>query len=89
MNLYRITLQGMNSSIAGNVAHGIPYVVADNPTEAYNKVRQYLNEKDYGFPSDRVLKSIELLASDDIYSGCTVQLFFVDKESPRGEGEMR
>ena len=75
MNLYRVTLQGMNSSIAGNVAHGIPYVVADNPTEAYNKVRQYLDEKDYGFPSDRVLKSVELLASDDIYSGCTVQLF--------------
>lgn len=75
MNLYRVTLQGMNSSIAGSIAHGVSYVAALDPTEAYNKVRKYLDEKDYGFSSDRVLKSIELLASNDIYSGCTMMLF--------------
>lgn len=49
-------------------------VVAHNADEAYLKVRNYLDEKDLGFSSERGLKSIEVIGNkiddddyDDIY----------------------
>ena len=73
--LYRVKLKGMTSSIAGGTAFGHPYVVADNPTDALEKVQKYLNDKDLGFLHEREMNSIELLADSAAYSDCQIQLF--------------
>ena len=61
--LYRVTLQGMTTNSTG-VAEGISYVVAADSNIAYNKVRNRLDKKDYGFKKDRELDKVELMASD-------------------------
>jgi hypothetical protein len=78
MNLYKVTLRGMKSSIAGDVAYGISYVVADGPTRAYKIVRGFLDEEDLGFDSERVLESVELIAEDERYPDCGTILFVDD-----------
>lgn len=55
---------------ANSVDYFHPYVLANDPTEAYNKAKKVVDEKDYGFASDRELKSIELIADDDNYNQC-------------------
>lgn len=44
------------------------YVIAEHPTEAYEKLKKFLDEKAWGFQSGRELESIELLAEDDDYT---------------------
>ena len=73
-NLYKVTLKGMTYNSTGMV-HGISYVVAADPTEAYNKMRGYLDKKDIGFKRDRELHTIELLASDYEYNNTDIMLF--------------
>jgi hypothetical protein len=75
--LYRVTTRGMQTSSTG-VAHGISYVVATDPTSAYEIVRNYLNEKDYGFSDDRELEKIELLAEEYEFTKTKTILFFDD-----------
>ncbi len=67
MNLYRVKLRGMQSSRTG-IAYGDSYVLAHNPTEAYQKVREFLDKSDIGFLKDRELESLELLANTEGYS---------------------
>ena len=74
MKLYRVKLKGMLGSII-STAYGHPYVVADDPTEALEKVQDYLDKKDLGFTSDREMVSIELLAEEEDYPECHIQLF--------------
>jgi len=64
MNLYRVKLKGMKSAVLG-ISYGDSFVVANDPTEAYQKIREYLDNEDIGFMSDRVLETIEFLASED------------------------
>ena len=59
-NLYKITLQGMVAT------YGTAYVVAEDPTSAYQKVRKEIDKKDLGFSKERKLKSIELIAVDNM-----------------------
>jgi len=73
-NLYKVTLRGMTWSSTGMV-HGIAYVVATDPTEAYNKLKNYLEKKDIGFRKDRELQTVELLASDYEYNDTDTMLF--------------
>ena len=40
------------------------YVVAKDTDEAYNKFREYLDKKDYGWRWERDLASIEVVASE-------------------------
>jgi len=63
MNLYKITLHGMISGV--NRIYGESYVVAEDPQKAYIKVKEFLDNEDIGFDTDRMLKSIELIASVD------------------------
>lgn len=42
---------------------GVYYAVATDPSSAYRKIRKYLDEEDYAFPTDRDFKSIHYLAS--------------------------
>lgn len=74
-NLYRVTLRGMTSDLGSNVCWGCPFVVAMSPNEAVELVQRYLEKEDLGFPGDRVLHSVELLAEETKYPGCRVQLF--------------
>lgn len=74
MKLYRIKLKGLHG--AGiDTDYGHPYVVANDPNEAFKKVQDYLNVKDYGFSSERVMDTIELLAEEGDYPDCKIQLF--------------
>ena len=79
MKLYRVLLRGMtNSSISIN--HGSPYVVAEDPTAAYKRVKDYLDKKDIGFRQDRALYKIELLAETGDYPDCKEQLFLPEEK---------
>lgn len=75
MNLYLVTCRGMTGSIAGGTADGVAYVVANDPNEAYEKLRRYLVDKDLGFGSDRQLRKVELLAEEGLYPTCSLRLF--------------
>jgi hypothetical protein len=72
--LYRVQLRGMQYNTTGPV-RGISFVVAHSSDEAYQKVRKYLDEKDYGFSSERQLQSIELLAEELEYTEAPHLLF--------------
>jgi hypothetical protein len=74
--LYKVTCRGMQGAALGNkVSHGIAYVIAEDPAEAYAKLRTYLDMKDFGFDQDRELEKIELLAEDAGYPDCGSRLF--------------
>lgn len=68
--LYRVKLRGFCASPVQ-----ASYVVADNPDEAYRRVRDELDRRDYGFDSDRELDSIELLAEAKQYTDTPAELF--------------
>jgi hypothetical protein len=74
LHLYRVTLAGMTTKTSG-VAWGNPYVVAASPNQAVRKVQEYLVDRDLGFESERVLRSVELLADEAEYPKTGYQLF--------------
>lgn len=74
MRLYRVLLKGMQHEPTGT-KYGCPFVVAENPAEALEKVQKYLDEKKLGFPFEREMDKIELLAEVGNYPNCKVQLF--------------
>jgi hypothetical protein len=75
MKLYEIELKGMTGGFGSDVQRGLPYVVANDPEEAYQKVRTFLNEEDLGHPFERELFRITLLAETGDYPLCRRQLF--------------
>ena len=68
MKLYKVKCRGMQFS------HGFSYVVANDPTKAYEIVKKYLDKEDLGFLDDRELEIIELLAEEGDYPKCKIQL---------------
>ena len=67
--LYQVTLKGMTYSATG-IAYGVSYVIAADPTAAYTKLRAYLDLKDLGYPRDRELDKIALVAEEFDYTDC-------------------
>lgn len=65
--LFRVTLRGMTYNITG-VVYGSSYVIAENSDEAYQKVRNFLNENDIGTTKDRELDKVELIADSYRYT---------------------
>lgn len=62
MNLYLVTVRGLAwNGVGMDYQHS--YVVAEDPTTAYQKVRVYLDERDLGFPREREMDSVKLLAN--------------------------
>lgn len=57
------------------------YVIANNPTNAYNTVRKFLDKNNLFFRVDRELKSIELVAENSLYPDCKQRLLFEGKEN--------
>ena len=73
LKLYLVILRGLANSTG--VSLKTSYVVAENSDDAYRKVRQWLDEKDYGFKHERELQSVELLASSYEYTDVRTRLF--------------
>ena len=71
--LYKVVCRGMTGG-AGR-AHGVTYVVAENPDEAYCIVRAALDQRNLGFRGDREMRSIELLAEQTAYPDCGTTLY--------------
>ena len=46
------------------------YVVAEDPTTAYDKVKKFLDDNDLCFFNDRAMKTIELIADNEKYGSC-------------------
>ena len=63
MKLYRVFLKG-----GGEYRES--YVVANDATEAYNKVRKRLDEDDLCFEHEREMDSVTLIADDVHYPPC-------------------
>lgn len=74
MKLYIVRLKGMKTSSTGTV-WGESYVVANDPTEAYEKVKAHLVEKKIGFEKERELDSITLIADAKDYSNIGIKLY--------------
>ncbi|MBU0907743.1 MAG: hypothetical protein KKE05_06325 [Nanoarchaeota archaeon] len=74
MKLFLVTLRGMGVYTAG-VSYKSSYVAAEGTDEAYKKVREYLDGKDYGFKPDRELDNVKLLADEYEFNNTGVRLF--------------
>jgi hypothetical protein len=72
--LYRVTCKGMTYSSTG-VAHGVAYVVAENPDAAYKAVREDLDKRSLGNSRERELDKVELLAEAAHYPECGATLY--------------
>lgn len=70
--LWKVTCRGMT---CGDNPHGVAYVVAADPAEAYKKVRASLDERQLGFAKERELDKVELLAAEGDYHECWYTLY--------------
>ncbi len=57
------------------------YVVAADAAEAYRTVRADLDKRDYGFPKNRELLSVELVAEDYEYTETGSRLFLPNDQA--------
>lgn len=73
--LFLVKCKGMTSVTGSGIAHGIAYVVATDPNEAYMKLRSHLDLKDLGFSHERELQSVELIADCYDYNDTGKMLF--------------
>ena len=65
--------------------YGFSYVVAENPKDAYEEVRMFLDKENLGFKVERVLDTIELLAEQDRYPECRTMLFIAKNTDLKNE----
>jgi hypothetical protein len=72
--LYKVTLRGFTSFSSG-MNYKTSYVVADDPQQAYQAVLNDLKTRDYGFPEDRELHNVELLAEDSKFTNVKTRLY--------------
>lgn len=70
MKLYKVTIKGMIISEYHEF-----YVCAPDATEAYCKVKEYLDGNNLGSERDRELHTIEFIAEDAEYPKCGTRLF--------------
>ena len=73
MKLYMVECKGMTTSITGP-PWGTAYVLAESPTEAYEKLKERLDSEKLGFSFDRVMHRVTLLAEEGKYPACRMQL---------------
>jgi len=73
MKLYRVKLRGMQTSYSGT-RYGDSYVVADDPSRAYEIVKSYCKKADVGFDNERELHEVTLVAEEGDYPKCQTQL---------------
>jgi hypothetical protein len=73
VKLYLVRIRGGYSSVSTN--YNEIYVIADNPTAAYDMVFDYLDKNDLCFTDDRELKNITLIAEASPYPKCKTMIF--------------
>lgn len=73
LRLFKVTLKGVHGT-TGTDYH-TSFVVAQDPTEAYQRVRSFLDENDLGFVDQREMDRIELIAESKRYPECKTILF--------------
>jgi hypothetical protein len=73
MKLFLVECKGMKYNVT-SAPGGIAYVLAENPSQAYDKLRDILDKRDLGFSHERELESIRLLAEDSDYPNCRMRL---------------
>ena len=71
--LFKVSLVGLTDSTG--IKCNPSFVIAKDAGEAYKKVKDSLDNKDYGFSKDRELKSVELIAEEKEYASCGAMLF--------------
>ncbi len=72
--LYKVILRGLKYT-ASHVKYFQSYVVADNSDDALRQVQMYLSQKNIGYPCDRELEIIELLAEASDSPNCGTLLY--------------
>ena len=73
--LFRVTVRGFCGGIYKKV-----YVISDSMDDAYRAYRNFLDEKDLGFESNRELEKVELVAKfHENNNGECEMLFVSDK----------
>ena len=77
--LYRVLCRGMQHRIAGGVAHGDAYVVAEDSEKAYQIVKRHLDLLHIGFSHEREMRSVELVATEENYTMTGHALFIEDR----------
>ena len=70
--LFKVKLRGLNTWQTPN--NQFVYVVAYDPNEAYEIVKEHFDKRNYGFSNERELESVELLAEQYQYTNCPHQL---------------
>lgn len=73
--LYLVRCKGMQTTSGGQVAYGQAFVVAENPDEAYRKLRSSLDARGLGFVKEREMQSVELVAEAIDYPDCGIIVY--------------
>jgi len=81
MKLYEITLCGPFYGVGSGPANPF-YVVARDATAAYDTLRRTLDSRETGFPRDREMQTIELLAEATECPDCKHRLLLADEAKP-------
>ena len=71
IKLYKVSLRGFIDQPMIRTS----FVIANDPHQAYQRVRKFLDEQDYGFSKDRELDSIQLIAERYFYTNAPACLF--------------
>ena len=75
--LYTVTIRGGHN--APETDYHESFVIAESPNEAYDLVRNFLDERKLCFPDQRELESITMLAEATRYPKCKKLLFGVEE----------
>ena len=61
--LFLVKIKGIHQGGFG-INYNETYVIAADPTSAYDKLRKYLNDNDIGYRREREMESVHLIAED-------------------------
>lgn len=72
--LYQVRCRGLTNKLGSHINHGLAYVVAEDPNQAYQNLSSLL-ERDLGFSHERELDSVTLLAEQVDFPLCGFTLY--------------
>jgi len=73
MKLFYVECKGMRVNVTG-APHGIAYVLENDATEAYLKLKSRLDRAGIGSGHERILDSVKLVAEEGEFPDCRMQL---------------
>ena len=78
--LYLVKTKAPGPCMSSETDYSEFYVVATDSAEAYQQVRDYLDEHKLCFSGDREMESVTLLAEHSRYPACQHILFLPDRD---------